>query len=136
MLLRVRALALKRFYIQTRDAENKIFDYITKGNLIDFYREEIAERKALHYPPFTTLIKLTLLGKQQQVEKEMHLAAQKLETYKPEIFPAFITTIKGKYRMNILIRVPRGEWVDEKLLGILRALPPQFAVRVDPEDVL
>jgi len=136
MLLRVRALALKRFYIQTRDAENKIFDYITKGNLVDFYREEIAERKALHYPPFTTLIKLTLMGKQSQVEKEMRLAGQKLETYKPEIFPAFITTIKGKYRMNMLIRIPRGEWVNETLLGILRALPPQFAVRVDPEDVL
>jgi len=136
VLLRLRLRATRNFLIQTRDIENRIFDYATKGNMIDFYREEIAERKILVYPPFVTLIKITREGVRASVEKDMDKLAHELQEYKPVVFPAFITTIKGKYRLNMLLKIPAGEWVDEHLLNILRGLPPTFAIRVDPEDVL
>lgn len=138
MLLRLRGRAAKHFLIQTRDMENRIFDYATKGNMADFYREEIAERKILGYPPFATLIKFTLEGNKLAVEKEMERLSGILKEneYEPAVFPAFIATVKGKYRMNLLLKLPAGQWVDEKLLAIIRGLSPAFAVRVDPEDVL
>lgn len=138
MLLRLRGRSTKHFLIQTRDMENRIFEYATKGNMADFYREEMAERKILDYPPFATLIKFTLEGGKQAVEKEMNAFAELLKErgYAPSVFPAFITTVKGKYRMNLLLKLPSRQWVDEKLLEIIRALPPAYAIRIDPEDVL
>ena len=44
-LIRLRALASKRFIVQTRNVETKLFHDALKGNLLDFYRTEIAERK-------------------------------------------------------------------------------------------
>lgn len=138
ILLRLRQRATKHFLIQTRDMENRIFDYAAKGNLTDLYREEIAERKILSYPPFATLIKFTMEGNRQTVEKEMQILEKLLREkgYEPAVFPAFTATIKGKYRINLLLKLPAGQWVDETLLAIIRELSPAFAVRVDPEDVL
>lgn len=136
MLLRLRTKSSKHFIIQTRDIENRIFEYASKGNMIDFYREEIEERKILKYPPFTLLIKITIEGTKSAVGKNTKLLEEKFSAYNPNIFPAFINKIKGKDRMNVLIRIPRNTWVDKKLLDILSSLPPSFAIRVDAENVL
>ena len=136
LLLRLRAKATKNFLIQTRDIENKVFEYTTKGNMADFYRGEISERKILKYPPFSKLVKISLEGKKNVVEKEMTKLEKKLTDYSPTVYPAFIHTIKEKYRMNILLKLKPGGWQDEKILNLLLSLPPSFAIRVDPEDVL
>jgi len=136
MLLQLRTKTSKHFIIQTRDIENRIFEYASKGNMIDFYREEIEERKILKYPPFALLIKITIEGTKSAVEKHAAKVEEKLSEYSPSVFPAFINKIKGKERMNVLIKIPADMWVDEKLSEILSTLPPSFAIRIDPEDVL
>jgi len=136
ILARIRAKALKRFILQTRDPENKIFKYSIMGNIMDFYKDEVSARKCLGYPPFTTLIKITLIGGKSTVEKEIEKLANKLSEYEPLVFPSFISTVKGKYKINILIKLPEDKWVDERLLEELRALPMSFEVRVDPNDML
>jgi primosomal protein N' (replication factor Y) len=52
LLLRLHCKALNVFMIQTRNPTLPIFDYILKGNLLEYYRDEIQERKELGYPPF------------------------------------------------------------------------------------
>jgi len=136
ILLQLRAHASRNFLIQTRNIEKKIFEFAIKGNLIDFYREEIALRKEMKYPPFSILIKITLNGKKVSIEKEMDKLSKILEEYKPIIFPAFIATIKGKYRLNMLIKIPNEEWIDEKLIETLRSLPMSFTINIEPESVL
>ncbi len=136
MLLRLRTKSSKHFIIQTRDIENRIFEYASKGNMIDFYREEIEERKILKYPPFALLIKITIEGTKSAIEKNTKLLEEKLSDYNPSVFPAFISKIKGKERMNVLIKMPYGTWVDKELSNILSTLPPSFAIRIDPKDVL
>ena len=44
--------------VQTADVENKIFEYLKNHNYSDFFWDEIKERKAFLYPPFTTLIRI------------------------------------------------------------------------------
>src|SRR5574343_1255298 len=56
MLIRIRAITTKIFIVQTRKAEEKVFEYGLKGNMSDFYRNTIDDRKRFDYPPFTTLI--------------------------------------------------------------------------------
>lgn len=136
MLLRLRAKASKNFFIQTRKSDNKIFEYASKGDLVNFYREEIAERQFLGYPPINLLIKISLRGKINIIKKEVESLAEMFKEWSPETFPAFIPIIKGLHRANILLKLPYEKWIDRKLLDILLSLPPQVEVRVDPEDIL
>jgi len=135
-LLSVRSLALREIIIQTRRAEEKIFDDALKGNLNDFYRSSIEERKMWNYPPFTTLIKITLEGNKEDIIAEMSLIQKNLEPQTVDIFPAFTHTIKGKYILHGLMRIPSGRWPDRELSDKLRALPPHVRVNIDPDNLL
>ncbi|MFC1721194.1 primosomal protein N' [Patescibacteria group bacterium] len=135
-LLRMHAKAGERFLIQTRDAKNEIFIRAAKGNLMDFYRDEISQRETLSYPPFSILIKISREGEKGAVVKDMEKLSQVLEKYNPNTYPAFIDTIKGKYRMNALIKIKMNDWPDKKLSNLLAALPQTFTVNVEPRDVL
>jgi primosomal protein N' (replication factor Y) (superfamily II helicase) len=136
LLLRMRELATKRFIIQTRNPEEKVYHFATKGNLLDFYREEIGERKIFGYPPFSTLIKISLEGKRPEVESVMAALAERLLRYKPTIFPAFTPEARGKYRLHALITLPTDAWPQTELVDELINLPPIFTVDVNPESIL
>lgn len=136
MLLSVRSQTLKNFLIQTRNTEEKIFEYITNGNMLDFYRSEIKQRKTFGYPPFSTLIKITCQGKKPTVTKEMHKLSKILEKYNPNIYQSFAPTGKHEYSVNALIKLTPGKWIDTELLNILHSLPPFFTIKVDPKDLL
>ncbi|TSC61601.1 MAG: Uncharacterized protein G01um101448_816 [Parcubacteria group bacterium Gr01-1014_48] len=136
LLLALRSLTSGTFLLQTRNIGEQVLEYATKGNLLDFYRREIAERKQFSFPPYSTLIKISRSGVREVIEKEMAKLSDHLNVYSPHVFPAFVAMIKGRYIMHALIKVPHGEWVDEKLLEKLTQVPPQFSINVDPESIL
>lgn len=136
VLLRSRRLALKNFLIQTRKTDNKVFEYAAKGDLINFYREEIADRELLNYPPLSVLVKISFFGKPQILREEMGKLSEILKEWSPEVFPGFIPMKRGLSKINILLKLPREKWIDRKLLGTILSLSPQTEVRVDPEDIL
>ena len=136
LLIRLRTLATKRFIIQTRNVKVRLFEDALKGNLLDFYRTEIAERKQYGYPPFQTFIKVVLRGERARVRLEMKALANQLATYEPEVFPAFVPIVSGKYQMHLLIKRRPVDWPDVILLEQLKSLPPNFIVDVDPDSLL
>ena len=136
MLIRIRSLTGKNFIVQTRKSDEKVFEYGLKGNMSDFYRNEIESRKKFNYPPFTDLIKITLEGKKDRIVKEMEQAQNILDPYEVEVFPAFTHTIRGNYVLHGLLRLVSGRWPDNTLLEKLRTLPPSVKVKVDPETLL
>lgn len=139
-LIRLREQATKSFAIQTKNPNEPIFDKILKGNLLDFYREELAEREKFNYPPFCRLIKISREGAKPDVLADMETLDKHLTEYEPLIFPAFIPTIKGKYRLHALLKVKLTDWniknIKPELLGLLKSLPPSYEIGVDPEDIL
>ncbi len=136
LLLRLYSKATKNFLIQTRNAKASLFEHMSRGNLLKFYREEIAERKELGYPPFKTFIKITREGKQEAVVSDIKELETKLAEYDTIAFPAFTQEIKNKYRMHMLIKLEQKTWPDPSLLAILRSLPPIFSINTDPESLL
>jgi primosomal protein N' len=106
------------------------------GNLADFYRDEIKEREVLFYPPFSIPIKITLQGDKKTVLTGMEQLQKIMTPYEVDIFPAFIPVNKGKFSMHGLIKIKRGEWVDEKLLAKLNSLSPQYTINIDPDSLL
>ncbi len=136
LLLRLYAKSTKNFLIQTRYSDEKIFQHLVKGNLLDFYRDEIKNRQEMGYPPFKKFIKITREDKKEKVVADMEKLKKLLVDHEALAFPAFVQEIKGKYRMHMLIKLGVNSWVDTRLLGILKALPPTYIINVEPENLL
>ncbi len=135
-LTRIRSYATRSFIIQTRTPKDSIFDFARKGNIIDFYRSHIEERKRFNYPPISTLIKITIEGDRTKISEEMHGIQNLLSPYTVDVFPAFTHTIKGKYVLHGLMTIPRARWPHDDIISRLKNLPPHITVKIDPESLL
>ena len=136
ILLKIRSLSLSGFLVQTRLQGENVLEYAVKGNLADFYREEIAERETFGYPPFTVLIKISLAGNRLVVVKEMDKLAGYFAPFEFEKFSAYSENAKGTFTMHGLIRLSRGAWVNADLHKRLVSLPLEFRVVVEPDSLL
>ncbi|MFA6227151.1 MAG: primosomal protein N' [Candidatus Paceibacterota bacterium] len=136
ILLKMRAITDRKLIIQTRDATQKVFEYAIKGNLVDFYRDELEDRKVLRYPPFSNLIKISILGAKNEVVPFVENFQKEIDPYEIDVFPAFIPQAKNRYSVNGIIKIPQGEWPNSKLIEKLKALPPNFSVNVDPDSLI
>jgi primosomal protein N' (replication factor Y) (superfamily II helicase) len=136
MLVRMRNLAVRTILVQTRKPEEKVFEYGLKGNLSDFYRTTLDERKQFNYPPYSVLIKITLEGDKQKIAEEMATVQTAVHPHEIDIFPAFTSTVRGKSVIHGLIKVSRDMWPDHSLIARLRELPPNVKVKVQAESLL
>ena len=135
-IIRLRSLAIRSVLVQTRRSEEAVFEYGLKGNLSDFYRFTLEDRKKFSYPPFATLIKITLQGKKDIIAKEMSAIKTLVEPYELDIFPAFTSTVRGLSIIHGLIKLPPLIWPNTDLLAKLRSLPPGARVKINPESLL
>lgn len=136
LLLSLREKAREHFLIQTRDPDMPLFELALGGNIGEFLRTELESRHRLGYPPFGTLLKFTYEGTKADGTRIMEDIEKTFGTYHPVTFPAFIAKVKGKHHMNALIKIPPKEWPDPELLTLIRALPSEVAVRINPESVI
>ncbi len=136
IILSMRNLAKKSFLIQTRRPALPVLKNALAGNIEAFYRDEIAARKKFNYPPFTTLIKITVTAPPAIIGTKVTMLENIFADYAPDIFDGFIETVRGKSVVNALLTLPRHSWVDERLLTLLKNLPPDCQVTVDPENLL
>jgi primosomal protein N' (replication factor Y) len=136
ILLRIRAMTLKKFIIQTRDTEQKLFEYALTGNLLDFFRDEIEDRDTLKYPPFSTLIKVSIIGTKPEISKLTQELHDQIAPYEIDIFPAFVPHDKGKFGVNGIIKIRTQDWPNKRLVTVLRSLPMNMSVNVDPDSLI
>lgn len=136
LLIRLRAKASRLFLVQTRRPEEPVFGFGLSGNLSDFYRNTIADRRRSFYPPFSTLIKITVKGQKDAIAAEMDAIRKMIEPRDMDIFPAFTAAVRGNSIIHGLVKVKRENWPDEALAGKLRLLPPSVTIKINPESLL
>ena len=136
ILLSIRALTTKNFIIQTRDTSHSTIEFAIKGNLIDYYREEIQGREIFKYPPFSTIIKLIAEGTRDGAQSEMNTIKNLLLPLELNVFPAFIETVRKKFRLNAILKLNKNNWPERGLSQKLSSLPPSIFINVDPESLL
>lgn len=136
MLTRLRTQATRSIFVQTRKPEEKVFEYGLKGNLSDFYRETLVDRKQFGYPPFSNLIKMTIEGKKEVIAKMMSDIQKALEPRELDIFPAFTTTTKGNFAIHALLKLEFRAWPDQDIISKLKEFPPQVSIKVNPDSLL
>lgn len=133
-LAELRARSEDTFLLQTRNPSHRVVRAIEEGVPLSLFKEELRERERFGYPPFATLIRLSLTGKPERVQKE---AAQYLHALEP-LGPALLegkSPRRDLMRLHIALRLPKGRWVDQRLLRFIRMLPPTVEVRVDPRNI-
>lgn len=136
ILLTMRDTVTKQFLIQTRNPEHLILDYAVKGNLIDFYRDEITIRKHLGYPPFSIIVKIGVRGRKNSVESAMKKIEALFADKNPDVVSVFSPAPEKSYGLNMIMKIPRNTWPDKQVLSKLYSLGPAVAVEVDPESIL
>jgi len=139
LLIKLKLLAKKKFYIQTKMPEQKVFEEAIKGNVSGFYRAEIESRKESDYPPFSLLIKITGENKNKpKLKKDIDELEKRLAKWKPISYSSFTPKIKNKYIWNILLKVEQGTWPagQKELREILSSLSPAWKINIDPESLL
>jgi primosomal protein N' (replication factor Y) len=136
IILKLRSVARKYFLLQTRNPEAPVLSQGVKGNIIEFYREEIESRKQFSFPPFSMFIKISYAGKKEDVLEAMEQLKVACAGWSVDVFPAFIATVKNEYVMHALIKLARKDWPQPELLDRIRGLSPAYAVNVDPESIL
>lgn len=129
LMLRAKSLAEKKFVIQTADSELPLLSQIEDSNLSDFYRNELAIRKSLNYPPFRIMI---LISWKPNNKFKSQIEAM-LAPYKPIYFSGWATGVKKEERA--LIKLKPDDWPNEKLREKLLSLPASCAVEVSPNRI-
>lgn len=120
--------AREKVLVQTTDTKNYCLAAFQKGDGKKFYRQELASRRELGFPPFKHLVAVTVRG----IQKEgVHEAAQVLfEAMRGvlpkgvELFesqPDYVPKLRDKYRFTIMLKTPRPEKTLPWLKDILRA---------------
>ena len=130
-----------RVIVQSYNPEHYAIQAAARHDYAAFYRQELAYRRELGYPPFGRLVALRLADKNAQrcqamatrlgrwLAGEIRRAGIQVEMIGP--VPCFFSRIGGKYRWQIVLRGPDP-------LPLLRdvALPQGWRVDVDPLNLL
>ncbi len=134
ILTSIRALGREKVIFQTRSPENPVFSAAAEGNFLPFFEREIDERRKFAFPPFSLFIKIAWEGSPSRAAKDSELVR--------ELFGETVHIVKVRaggrlHRFHGLIKIEvPNEWPDKTTVMRLMSLPPQFAVSVDPEDLL
>jgi primosomal protein N' (replication factor Y) len=100
--------------IQTRKPDQLIFNQIIKGNYIDFYQQEIAERQRFFYPPFVKNIKVTVKHKDrflaEKTAKNLRNLMMDIQVKKIILGPekGLIAKIKNQYIYELWAKLDRA----------------------------
>jgi primosomal protein N' len=135
LLLSLRTRTEKTCTVQTRNPDAPILLTAVKGDVRSFYEQEYAERKQFNYPPFTVLIMIKTQGTLAALKTAEEYLTTHFQEYSPTFFPDSAKHSTNQYLLNALITLPIQHWPNDDLLEKLHALPPSFAVIVDPESI-
>ncbi len=136
LILEMTNLAKEKFVIQSRKQNDPAIELGLAGNLMDFYRLEIADREALLYPPFSVFIKVTVRGTKSFVSKEVETLRTALLPWQAVIF-ASIHEKKGEQAaVNAVIKIKSAEYPSPSLTHTLRSLPLHFEIKIAPDNLL
>ena len=120
-----------RAYIQTYAPDNSVIQYAAAQDYDAFYREEIALRKTLMYPPFCDLVTIGLAAAEEQTVK--HAASTALSVLEEEatqaqgvalkvlgVSPAAVARVSGKYRYRIVMKCRNNAPFRAMLTNVLK----------------
>ena len=146
--------------LQTYNPDHPILKNAAQNNYLSYFAQSLAERKALNFPPFALLIKLTIKGKDKEtLEKKAEKLAQDLGSLPTTHYPLrpqsetspLPTTILGPYESIFSAKVPsyniilkhklntysliEREKARQNLEIYLQKVPRDFQITIEPANI-
>ncbi|MEG1412450.1 MAG: primosomal protein N' [Acidaminococcaceae bacterium] len=133
--------------LQTYDADNAIIKLAATQDYDTFAHLELSVREELNYPPFSHLLKITVLDAQQQTGTAtaqrlvnlLQAAVLTTPTLKLEVmgpFPAIVAKVRDLYRINVLVKSEMMNVVKTLLLHSEFREMKNVCFDVDPVSVI
>ncbi len=136
ILTKLRSITRNKFIIQTRQSRERIFEYGRKGNISDYYKNVIDDRKISMFPPFSTLLKITIRGNKEKIAQKMAMIKELVSPDEIDVFPVYTKETQNRYAIHGLIKMPRGYWPNSELISKLRTLERDVEIKINPENLL
>jgi len=125
--------------IQTNHPEEPLFDHFERGSLLEWYKEEIGDRKLLKYPPYGVLLTIESRGNKAQTQKQRNELEEILHIYRPSIITKKIGT-RDEYVTHALMKLKLEEWPEynskediSDIQKLISNLPPYFTIYINRE---
>lgn len=128
--------------IQTRNKEEETIKYGVEGNILEFYKKEMIDRKMLDYPPFSVFIKITTRGTKIFVEKHASRLKDLLDditekkNYRTTFFPSMHEKKGENVAINTIIKIDKKSWPDQDIVDLLKNLDIEYEIKIDPDNIL
>lgn len=130
------------FYIQSFKTNLEILENLKLWNWQKFIKSELENRKALSYPPFSRLYRLSFrnLGKEKVDKIAKKVYTQLQEQFKEKdftIFKPFYSFVKKKgifWNKHLLIKI-KNRQISSNLNHELRKLSGSWSIDPDPENI-
>ncbi|HEY1979531.1 MAG TPA: primosomal protein N' [Xanthobacteraceae bacterium] len=141
-----RDAGIGRGFLQTHQPEHPVMRALIAQDREAFYDAEIGLREKTHYPPFGRLASIVVSGPDKH-EAEAHARAVARATPKAEEVRVFgpaeapLALVRGRHRLRLLIRAPRGFDLSTYMREWLSAAPKakgniKLDIDVDPQSFL
>lgn len=117
----------------TRRPEDTAVLALRKPESEDFWQEETQMREALGYPPFGTIVTLSVEGSELAVDRMSKRILEDIAEHSPTLLPSR-NVQAGTMKRSIVLMIPEGLWPNESLASYVRTLPPSVRIRIDPES--
>jgi primosomal protein N' (replication factor Y) len=141
-----RDAGIGRGFLQTHQPEHPVMRALIAQDREAFYDAEIGLREKTHYPPFGRLASIVVSGPDKH-EAETHARAMARAAPKAEEVRVFgpaeapLALVRGRHRLRLLIRAPRGFDLSAYMREWLSAAPKakgniKLDIDVDPQSFL
>ncbi len=141
-----RDAGIGRGFLQTHQPEHPVMRALIAQDREAFYDAEIGLREKTHYPPFGRLASIVVSGPDKH-DAEMHARAMARAAPKAEEVRVFgpaeapLALVRGRHRLRLLIRAPRGFDLSAYMREWLSAAPKgkgniKLDIDVDPQSFL
>ena len=134
--------------LQTVNPQDPTIAAAASGNYQKFFTSQLTERKALSYPPFALLVKLSIKGKKEQnLEEKAQTLFEQLssatELLPVKILPPFKPIFSKKSpRYNIICKIPTADYslksreaAVKKIGNYLETIPAIWQVEVEAHSL-
>ncbi|MCX6807172.1 MAG: primosomal protein N' [Candidatus Berkelbacteria bacterium] len=138
-IYRLKLLTKRNFIIQTYHPNDFVIKNATIGSYQDFYKKEIQNREKLNFPPFCRLIRIIHQTKNEvECQKQIEILANKLKPLVSILGPSpcFYSKIRGKYRLQIVIKIPPQGFLKPSIRQLFNTLSSNWIIDVDPVTLL
>lgn len=135
LLMSLREVTLDTLIVQTRTDSDDILEYAKTGQVKSFFDDELDLRQALQYPPFCNFVLLTISGPAENLKPLEVELKNALEEWSV-VFYSAPESQKSQTTRYGLIKIPKKSWPDQKLMDVLRVLPPNVKIEVNPAKIV